>query len=207
MRAYLMDPAKHLKIPIPCSANRSLHSRTQSVSEKRLRRCRQDLQARAMVSLHVIFIIITQRDKISSVYYRTYAEDGPIPSKNPVYSDDPNLGRILAKRVTPPHTVINLKKCLSNAEDIDKNITASLFVSASSQTPMDDSGHVSILAYPGPGCAPHEPMALIAMVSSPSVTAPPRAEANLLPSGEGIMPRYSKDYGRFTIAYCTDQLL
>ena len=134
--------------------------------------------------------LLTRRYQIPSVYYRTYAEDGAIPSKNPVYSDDPYLGRIPATRITPPHTAINLKKCLSGAEDIDINITTSLFNSASSQTPMEDGGRVSILAYPGPGCTPHEPMALVAVFPS-SLS---EAAANL-PSQEGTTPveiRYSK---------------
>jgi hypothetical protein len=73
------------------------------------------------------------------------------------------------------------------AEDIDKNATTTLFLSASSQTPMEDSGHVSILAYPGPGCLPHEPMALVTAFSSSSEAAAPRGQANL-PSREGTEP-------------------
>jgi hypothetical protein len=119
------------------------------------------------------------------------------------------LGCIPARLVTPPHTAINLKKCISGAEDIDKNATTTLFLSASSQTPMEDSGHVSILAYPGPGCTPHEPMALVAAFSSSSEAAAPQAHANL-PSQEGTEPvemRYSKRYGIFGITHCTDHLL
>lgn len=41
----------------------------------------------------------------------------------------------------------------------------SLWLSISSQTAMDDSRHLSILANPGPGYSPHEPMALVAMIS------------------------------------------
>jgi len=100
------------------------------------------------------------------IYYRVYAEDGVIPSVNPVYSDDPYLGRLPAKFVTPPHTVINIKRCLSGFEKIDDNIPTNLFVSASSQAPMKSAGPVAILAYPGPGCTPNDPMALVAMFSS-----------------------------------------
>jgi hypothetical protein len=100
---------------------------------------------------------------IFSVYYRVYAEDGAIPSGNPVYTDDPSLGRILAKLVTPPHTAISVKRCLSHVENIDDKISTKLFVATSSQTPMDDTGRISILAYPGPGCTPNEPMALVAV--------------------------------------------
>ena len=69
---------------------------------------------------------------------------------------------------------------------------------------MEDSGHVSILAYPGPGCTPHEPMALVAAISSSSEAAAPRGQANL-PSREGTEPvemRYSKRLCNF----CGDSL-
>ena len=107
--------------------------------------------------------LLNRRHQTPSVYYRTYAENGAIPSKNPVYSDDPYLARIPATRITPPHTAINLKKCLSGAEDIDINITTSLFTSASSPTPLEDNDNVSILTHPGPGYTPNEPMALVAV--------------------------------------------
>jgi hypothetical protein len=103
--------------------------------------------------------------QILLVYYRVYAEDGAVPSANPVYSDDRYLGRITATLVAPPHTVISLKSCLSTVENIDDSVSTSLFIAASSRSPMDDAGRVSILAYPGPGCTPNEPMALVATIS------------------------------------------
>lgn len=90
-----------------------------------------------------------------------YTEDGAIPSANPVYTDDLYLGRISADLVAPPLTAVNLKCCLSAVENIDENATTNLFVSASSQTPMNDGCRVSIFRYPGPGCRPNEPMALV----------------------------------------------
>jgi hypothetical protein len=134
-----------------------------------------------------------------SVYYRTYAEDGAIPSANSVYSDDPYLGRIPAKLVTPPHTAINLRPCLSDVENIDDTVTTALFISASSQNPMDDTGRVSIQAYPGPGCTPNEPVALVAKCSASSLSKPkeavPAHEEDPLLARECATPveiRYSK---------------
>jgi hypothetical protein len=114
---------------------------------------------------------------------------------------------------------MNLKYCISGVENIDDKITTRLFISASSQSPMDDTGRVSILAYPGPGCTPNEPMALVAMLSSkgscsppaeaPAEDAAPAAVAERLPSREGRTPfeiQYSKRYeGPFRIAHCTDK--
>jgi hypothetical protein len=129
------------------------------------------------------------KHQIPSVYYRVYAEDGAIPTSHPVYSDDPYLGRISAKLVTPPQTAINLRHCLSGAENIDEDIPTILFVSASSQTPMDDTDRVPILAYPGPGCMPDDPMALV--VIFPEDRRPLEsavAEADLLASQEVPTP-------------------
>jgi hypothetical protein len=96
-----------------------------------------------------------------SVYYRVYAEDGAIETVNPVYSDDPYLGRILARRVAPPHTASSLRRCLSNVENIGTDIQTSLFIATSSESPMDNSDRMSILAHTGPGYTANEPVALV----------------------------------------------
>jgi hypothetical protein len=64
------------------------------------------------------------------VYYRIYAEDGAIQSANPVYTDDPSLGRVMAKLVAPPHTAMTLKRCISNVEKIDNAVPTKLFIDA-----------------------------------------------------------------------------
>jgi hypothetical protein len=110
---------------------------------------------------------------VREVYYRVFSEDGPIRTLNPVYSEDPYLGRIAARLVTPPHIAINLRRCLSNAENIDSTIITRLFVSCSSQRAMDDAGRVSILAYPGLGCSPNEPMVLVAVFPHTFELPPP----------------------------------
>jgi hypothetical protein len=100
-----------------------------------------------------------------SVYYRLYTEDESISSANPIYSNDPSLGCISANIVTPPHTAINLKRCLLAVENIDASISTSLFITASTQEALDDKAKVLIVKFPGPGCTPNEPMALVAKVS------------------------------------------
>jgi len=144
------------------------------------------------------------------VYYRLYAEDGPIESANPVYTDDKYLGRLPAKLVAPPHTAMSLKRCLSRIENINPNVQISLFIATSSQTPIDDAGCLSILAYPGPGCTPNEPMALVATLTDTdrSRLDVKRPEAILLPAQEGETPfemQYCNCYN-VRCSYCTDQL-
>jgi len=95
------------------------------------------------------------------LYYRVYTEDGAIPSNAPLDAGDPYLARILAKSVAPPHTVSSLKRCLSKVESIVNHRKTSLFLSTSSQTPMDDGHRLSLLNGSGPGSTPQEPMALV----------------------------------------------
>ena len=120
----------------------------------------------------------------SSVYYRIFGVYGLIRTVNPVYTDDPYLGRISVDFVTPPHTAANLKHCLSSFENIDENIPTSLFRSSSSQTPMDDNCRVS---YPCPGCKPDEPMALVAMLTGAD-RSPVEAHTDRLLPQEGPTP-------------------
>jgi len=100
-----------------------------------------------------------------SVYYRLYTEDESIPSAKPICSNDPSLGCISANVITPPHTAISLKRCLLAVENIDASISTSLFVTASTKEPLADNAKVLIIQFPGPGCTPNEPMALVANVS------------------------------------------
>jgi hypothetical protein len=135
----------------------------------------------------ISFVDITRNEGPRYIYYRLYTEDGAIPSANHVYSDDPYLGRISADLVAPPHVAISLKHCILSIENIDDKTTASLFIAALSQTPLDDTDRLSILATPGPGWLPDEPMALVVNPSE-SYRGPldeRKPEAVLLPTQEG----------------------
>lgn len=78
---------------------------------------------------------------------------------------------------------------------------------------MDDAGSVSILAHPGPGCAPNEPMALVAASADKDrgPLDPDQPEGVLLLPQEGPSPfktQYCLCYNEpVEIAQCTDQLL
>ena len=161
----------------------------QSGLKHRLRRT-QDPHNHATVSLNATYTTSPQMT-IFSVYYRVYAEDGAIPTFRPVYSDDPYLGRIKATMVALPHTARSLRRCLSSIEHIDPNAPTRLFIAASSQTPMQDAGRVSILANPGPGCTPNEPMVLVAIIPLAIISGPladRNPELNRLPPEEHLTP-------------------
>jgi hypothetical protein len=132
------------------------------------------------------------KDQNPSVYYRVYAKDGAITTVNPVYSDDPYLGRILARRVAPPHTASSLGHCLSNVEKIGTDIQTSLFIATSSESPMDDSDRMSILAHTGPGYTAKEPVALvISSLTARKLSSRPQIDRR---AEQGPMP--------FEIQYC-----
>jgi hypothetical protein len=94
-----------------------------------------------------------------SVYYRVYTANGATQSANPT-ANDRYLGRISAESVPPPHTVQSLKRCISSGEYIEYSTRTQLFLTVSSQTPMEENCPVLISSFTGPGCTPNEPMAL-----------------------------------------------
>ena len=182
-------------LPTP-TTKPSLHSQTRTVLGKRLRRS-PDLGTHhhATVSLNATIPVDLFQDNIVLVYYRIYTKDGGIPSVNAVYSDDPYLGRILAHTVAPPHTAISLKLCLSNVENIPYNTLTGLFRTVSSEAPMDDTNHLSILAEPGPGCTPDDPVALVTTHSHADRSSLDTVNPKKLPPQDAASPcemRYSK---------------
>jgi hypothetical protein len=148
---------------------------------------------------------------IFSVYYRVYAEDGAIPTANPVYCDDSYLGRILAQIVAPPQTAGSVKLCLSTFENVDPGITTILCLSLSSQSAMDFTSRLSILTHPGPGCTPHDPMALVVECSGKDHMPPRVKSKDPLPSRGAQMPSqmgYGKTFeGVIGMAYFTVKFL
>jgi hypothetical protein len=66
---------------------------------------------------------------------------------------------------------MSLRRCIATVENIDENASTKLFMAPSSQTPIMDDTRVSILAYPGPGCTPNEPIALAVKAKLPRETA------------------------------------
>jgi hypothetical protein len=95
------------------------------------------------------------------VYYRVYTEDGLLLSKSAVRTGDRSLGRILGMAVTPPHTVLSLKKCLCRVEGFKDGQTMELFDSCTAQSPMDDKRTISLLTESGPGSSQCKPLALV----------------------------------------------
>ena len=144
------------------------------------------------------------------VYYRIYAEDGAIPSKTPVASGDPFLGRIKARSVAPPHIVQNVKRSIVKVENIKDGTITSLFLTPHSQSPIGDAEKVTILNRTGPGSTPQEPLALVAKMSNPERSALESERRGGLASADttppGIQYRTSLQHSP-TFLFITSRLL
>ena len=103
------------------------------------------------------------------MFYRIYHEDGAIPSKTPITTDDPFLGRIKVTSVPPPRTAKTVKRIISKVEDIEDVENTNLFLTPYSQSPRDDAAKDIILSRTGthPGSTPEEPLALVALEKTP----------------------------------------
>lgn len=124
------------------------------------------------------------------VYYRIYSEDVGIPSQKPLNLEDPYIGRIHAKSIAPPHTILSLKRCICKAEGITDHSRTTLFVANSSNSAMDDKGRISVSDQTGPGRDPAEPMALVVRLLSTERAA--IDQSYISPQGETpIDPRFS----------------
>jgi hypothetical protein len=99
------------------------------------------------------------------VYYRIYAEDGPIPSKTPVAPSDPFLGRIKIRFVPPPRNAKAVKCSIAKVENVEDSISTSLFLTSYSHSPMGDLDKFTILNDTFPGSTPEEPLVLVAKMS------------------------------------------
>lgn len=102
---------------------------------------------------------------MATVYYRVYAQDGALRSMKAVLGEDPYLGRIRARDITPPQTITSLKRCLSKFELIGDYSLTDLFMTPSDQTPSADSERVSINAFSGAGSDPVSPLSIVAKLT------------------------------------------
>ncbi|KIK03655.1 hypothetical protein K443DRAFT_676650 [Laccaria amethystina LaAM-08-1] len=92
------------------------------------------------------------------IYYRLYANNDALESKNPIYSNDRFVGCILFKSITPPRNVASLKRNLCKVEGFDGIPTCTLYLSLSEKAPAEDSTRLPLR---GSGSSELDPMALV----------------------------------------------
>ena len=93
-----------------------------------------------------------------TVYYRLYANNDALESKNPIYSNDRFVGRILFKSITPPRNITSLKRNIWKVEGFEGIPTCALYLSSSEKAPAEDLARLPLR---GSGSSELDPMALV----------------------------------------------
>jgi hypothetical protein len=84
-----------------------------------------------------------------------------IPSKYPVDSNKPSVGRISVDSIPPPHTSESIMRCISQIEKLNISpVQSQLFTSILNESPIGEE-HVSVLTDSCPGSAAEDPMAFV----------------------------------------------
>jgi len=115
-----------------------------------------------------------------TVYYRLYANNDALESKNPIYSNDRFVGRILFKSITPPRNVASLKRNLWKVEGFEGIPACDLYLSLSEKAHAED---LTRLPLRGSGSSELDPMALVLNVTEVEkrLTASINLDSNTLP--------------------------
>ena len=96
-----------------------------------------------------------------AVYYRLYTKEGPLKSKNPIFSNDRSISRISSKSVRPPHTAASLKRYVCKIEGVEGPEKAALYLSLSEKKPVDDSVRLALRGNSGPGSSELDPVVFV----------------------------------------------
>ena len=94
------------------------------------------------------------------MYYQLYADDFETPSKVANDPEEPSLGRIRVDSITPPHSSISIKGCISRVERNPALVNSNLFAGTTCYVLLKE-GHIAILCTDGPGLSPNNPMAIV----------------------------------------------
>jgi hypothetical protein len=106
---------------------------------------------------------------ILPVFYQVFSSDGAIRSKCAFRENDPYTGRVIATRITPPHTAQTVKKFICKEEGIADIEGVDLLTSLTSNLALNDQDNVPILAHDGPGTTVDNPVVIVVKLR-PSIT-------------------------------------
>ena len=121
---------------------------------------------------------------LGKVYYLLYADDSEMPSKVANDPEEPSLGRIRADYITPPHSPVSIKLCISRVERNPGIVNSDLFADRSCDTPLTE-GHIAILRTDGPGQSPNKPMAIVQ--ADVQVESPLPVKVTSIPDGRYLI--------------------
>ena len=94
------------------------------------------------------------------VYYQLYTQEEPIRSKNPIYSNNPFMSRIIPRLVPPPRTAASLRRHICKIEGFSVPESCNLYLSLSENVPVDGATRLFLQGDFGPGLSSSDPVAL-----------------------------------------------
>src|SRR3984957_565048 len=106
-----------------------------------------------MVKFPLVYLVAFRpTERFLKVYYLFFCGDNAMQVKDPVFADDPFLGRLatLPKRIPPPHSAAKLGRLIRTQEGVVDNTNPSLYTSFSSSR-LQDSQVIDIISPSGMG--------------------------------------------------------
>jgi hypothetical protein len=147
--------------------------------------------ARSSLRYDTLLLLITSFIHHFTVYYRLYAQDGPIKSNNPIYSNNPFISRIIPRSLPPPRTAASLKRHLCKIEGFSAPESCTLYLSLSENVPVDGGTRLSLQGDFGPGLSSSDPVALVVGLQESGKRSPASVETMALDqAGEQVQTRY-----------------
>ena len=92
--------------------------------------------------------------------YQLYADDSETSSKVANVPEQPSLGRIRVDSITPQHSPLSIKRCISRVERNPTLVNSDLFAGTTCDALLKE-GHISTLRTDGPGLSRNNPMAIV----------------------------------------------
>jgi hypothetical protein len=96
------------------------------------------------------------------VYYKMFDEKGPLNIRDPIYCNNPYIGRVNTSDIPPPHIASSLVRriCAKEGKENNDPFSAELFKTISSPKAYDIREPLSLLNPDRPGSKPEEPLVL-----------------------------------------------
>lgn len=132
------------------------------------------------------------------VYYQVFGYTSAHKSSQAFNSEDPTVGRVLARNIAPPRTSAIVKRYIADLEALDESSITELYT-IDGGDPVDDDTRLNILDEDGPGSCPEAPIQLILRQQptpltlnippvSPSSASPYSPATSLVTSTMGLSP-------------------
>lgn len=129
------------------------------------------------------------------VYYRIYSDDDAIECKTAFDPSDPALGRLIASKIPPPHTVLAITRHIAKREGTFDASNASMYGRVSDAIALDVSSRIEVMQGDGVGSTAEQPLAiLLSSPTTPHGTLPsPGAITTARPTSPPLLEKHQTD--------------